>query len=149
MAVMSATSVLSSRLVAARSSEPAPLVSRDGDRTILWMHGEYDASSMIVLADELARLISADDSDLVVDLSGVTFIGSAPIAMLVRGRSILRRQSRTLTFRSPSRCARRVLELCKLADVVEPVAPPAAPVIPFPGMARSAGHGWEPRREPA
>jgi anti-anti-sigma factor len=106
--------------VAARNRNSTPLVSRDGDRTVVWLDGEHDIATVFVLTDTLARAISVDDADLIVDLSGVTFIGSATIDELIRGRNILRRQSRSLTLRSPSRCARRILDVCGLTDLIEP-----------------------------
>jgi anti-anti-sigma factor len=100
--------------------EPAPVVSRDGERTVVWLDGEQDIATVVVLRDALARVVSADDSDLIVDLSGVTFLSVATLDELVLGRNILLGQSRNLTLRSPSRLARRLLDLCGLADLVEP-----------------------------
>ena len=105
---------------AADDDEPAPLVSRDGERSVVWLDGEHDIATVAVVRDALARVISADDSDLVVDLSKVTFMGVATVDELAHGRKILRGQSRKLTLRSPSRLARRLLDLCGLGDLVEP-----------------------------
>lgn len=113
-------STVSSSDVAGRHQNSAPLVSRDGERTVVWLDGEHDIATVFVLTDTLERAISADDADLIVDLSGVTFIGSATIDVLMHVRNILQAQARSLTLRSPSRCARRVLELCGLTGLVEP-----------------------------
>jgi anti-anti-sigma factor len=102
-------------------------VSRDDGRTVIWLDGEHDICTAPTLSDALAKAISADDADLVVDLSEVTFIGAATIGELVRGRNRLRDQSRTLTLRSPPRFARRLLDLCGLADIVEPQGGSTAP----------------------
>jgi anti-anti-sigma factor len=93
-------------------------VPRIGDPTVLWLTGEYDLATVSHLADTLAIAICADRAGLIVDLSGVTFIGAATIPVLSRGRDILQAQSRTFTLRSPSRSARRVLDLCGMADLV-------------------------------
>ena len=106
--------------VAARDWDSAPLVSRDGERAVVWLDGEQDIATVFVLADTLANVVSADDADLIVDLSGVTFMSTATIDELIRGRNLLLGQSRTLTLRSPSRCARRLLDFCGLAGLVEP-----------------------------
>jgi len=98
----------------------APVLSREDGRTVVWLDGEHDVSTLLVLTDTLAGAISADDADLVVDLSEVTFIGAASFDELIRGRAILRQQSRTLTLRSPSRCARRLLDACGFSDLIEP-----------------------------
>lgn len=98
-----------------------PLVSRDGDRTVIWLEGEHDIATAPVLTDTLTDATSADDADMIVDLSGVTFMGVATIGALISARNLLRRQSRTLTLRSPSRCARDVLVFCGLTGLIEAV----------------------------
>jgi anti-anti-sigma factor len=102
------------------SSVAAAVLSRDGDRTVVWLDGEHDVSTVFFLTDALASAIAADDADLVVDLSGVTFMAAATIDELIRGREILRRNSRSLTLRSPSRCARRLLDACGFSHLIEP-----------------------------
>ena len=59
-----------------------------------------------------------DDADLVVDMSGVTFLDASTIGVVVRASRHLLRRSRSLAVRSPSTCARRVLQLCDLADLI-------------------------------
>jgi anti-anti-sigma factor len=94
-------------------------VSRDGERAVVWLDGEHDIATVAVLADTLANVVSAGDTDLIVDLSGVTFLSSATIDELIRVRNILFGQNRNVALRSPSRSARRLLDLCGLADFVE------------------------------
>jgi anti-sigma B factor antagonist len=94
-------------------------VSRDGDRTVVWLDGEFDIATAGVVTDTLTHAISLDDGDLIVDLSGVTFIGTVTIDALVQTRNTLGRQSRTLTVRSPSRCVTRILTMCGRADLME------------------------------
>ena len=98
----------------------AVATDRDDDRTVVWLDGEHDIATLPELADTLAKAISADPADLVIDLSGVRFIGAAPIGELIRCRDRLRVESRTLTLRSPTRFATRLLGLCGLTDIVEP-----------------------------
>ena len=102
------------------SAMSAVATDRDDDRTVIWLDGEHDLATLPALADRLAAAISADPADLVIDLSGVEFIGSAAIGELIRCRDSLRLQSRTLTLRSPSPFATRLLGLYGLADTVEP-----------------------------
>lgn len=89
-------------------------VARDCEPGVVWLDGEEDIATVAILADTLARAVSAHDADLIVDLSGVTFLSTATIDELIRVRNILLCQNRTLTLRSPSRCARRVLDVCGL-----------------------------------
>ena len=110
--------------VAARVWDSAPLVSHDGERAVVWLDGEQDIATVAILADTLAKVTSADDADLIVDLSGVTFMSTATIDALIRARNLLLGLSRNLTLRSPSKCARRLLDLCGLAGFVEPSQDP-------------------------
>ncbi len=102
-----------------------PLARHELAPTVIRLDGEYDSATTHCLTDTLVRAICRDHADLIVDLSGVTFIGAATIGQLLRARNFLRRQSRSLTLRSPSRCAERVLVLCGLTDLVAPVALPS------------------------
>ena len=97
----------------------APAVSRDKGRAILWLAGEHDIATVPVVLDAVADATMVDDADLVVDLSGVTFMGAATIGALIGSRNRLLPQCRNLTLRSPSRSARRVLDVCGLSDLVE------------------------------
>lgn len=105
---------------AARHSSAEAPVWREGDRTVVRLDGEHDIATLSLLADLLGRAIEADDADLVVDLSGVTFFSAATIGSLMRFRNSMRRQSRDLVLRSPSRCASRVLVACGLTGLLEP-----------------------------
>ena len=87
---------------------------REREPTIVWLIGEEDIATVAILADTLARAGAVDNSDLIVDLSRVTFLSTATIDELIRVRDILLRQNRTLSLRSPSPFARRVLDLCGL-----------------------------------
>jgi anti-anti-sigma factor len=106
--------------VAASDWDSPPLVSRDGERAVVWLDGEHDIATVAVLADTLANVTSADDANLIVDLSGVTFMSTATIDELIRARTLLLGLSRNLTLRSPSKCARRLLDVCGLAGLAEP-----------------------------
>jgi anti-anti-sigma factor len=106
--------------VAARDGDSAPLVSREGERTVVWLDGEEDIATVAVLADMLATVTSADDADLIVDLSGATFISTATIDQLIQARNLLLGLSRNLTLRSPSKFARRLLDISGLAGLIEP-----------------------------
>lgn len=94
-------------------------VAREVDRTVVWLRGEHDTSTAVELSLVIAEAIALDDADVVVDLSDVEFMGAATVGVIVRSRELLRTRSRTLLLRSPSRCARRVLDLCDLSYVVD------------------------------
>jgi anti-anti-sigma factor len=115
-------SAQASTYAAVRNCDAAPLVSRDGDRTVVWLDGEQDILTVSVLADTLASAVSADESNVIVDLSGVTFMSAATIGELLRSRNLLLSRSRNIALRSPSRCAERLLNVFGLAGLVEPAA---------------------------
>jgi anti-sigma B factor antagonist len=103
------------------------LAERDADRTVVWLRGEHDASTVAALWDAIGQAIATDDTDVVVDLSGVDFMGSATVGVIIRARESIR--PRALTLRSPSRCAQRVLDLYGLAHLLDdrPVDATCAP----------------------
>jgi anti-anti-sigma factor len=115
---MAVSSVLSSD-GGVGTPDSAPLVSREGDRIVVWLDGECDIATAFVLDEALTKAISDDRADVIVDLSGVTFIGTVTIDALIKFRNTLRRQFRSLTVRSPSRCAKRLLAVSWYADLVE------------------------------
>jgi len=99
------------------TSEPIPqqealaFFGREDDRTVVWLHGEHDISTVAALSEVMAEAIAADDADLVVDLSGVRFMGSATVAVIVRTQEFLHQRSRSLVMRFPPTCARLVLDV--------------------------------------
>jgi anti-anti-sigma factor len=86
------------------------------DRHVVSLRGDYDLSTVPALSEILARAIAADHADLLLDLSGVDFMDSAIVGVIVRAREFLDARSRCLTLQSPSRCASRVLQLCGVDD---------------------------------
>jgi anti-anti-sigma factor len=104
-------------------------VSGEGDRTVVWLSGEYDIATLTVLAKGLARAIALDDADVVVDLTELQFIDAAIIGLLIRTRNFLRSRSRNLTLRNPPRFVQRILDICGLAGLVD-----AAPTDAGQGM---------------
>ena len=95
---------------------PAPLgvVRRDADDVVIWLRGEHDQSTAEVHAS-FARAMALDDGNLVVDMSHVQFMGTATARVIVGTRQALIDRSRSLTLRSPSKSAQRMIDLCGLA----------------------------------
>ena len=71
------------------------------------------------LCKTLARAIALDDTDLVIDLSGVEFMDASTAGVIIRAQNFLMLRSRSLVLRSPPPTARRVLVICGLADLIE------------------------------
>lgn len=101
----------------------APLVasvSADGTSTVVILRGEADLFTLPVVVDVLARVIADSDGPVIVDLSDTEFIDTATVRALARARQILNDRGRTLTLRSPSKVAARVVGLLGFARLIEP-----------------------------
>lgn len=91
---------------------PTVEVSRVDGRPVVWLRGEHDAFTAAELSEALELALASDHGDVVVDLSGVEFMGTATVAVIMRARECLFQGSRSLAVRSPSSRAQRVLDLC-------------------------------------
>ncbi len=95
------------------------VVAREGGETVVWLRGEHDAATAAALSQTLLTTAGLGDGDLIVDLSGVQFMGAATVGVIVHTRALLRERLQMLTLRSPSSSARLVLELCGVAYAPE------------------------------
>jgi stage II sporulation protein AA (anti-sigma F factor antagonist) len=93
-----------------------------GGAVVLHLRGEHDCSTVDALAETLAAAVARDEPRLVIDLSEVEFIDTATVRVLTRAGDVLAQQSRTMSIRSPSRAAARVLALCGASDLIERAA---------------------------
>lgn len=107
-------------LATASPGLPGSPTGLDADRTVVWLRGEHDASTVAALSETMARAMALDDSDLAVDLSEVQFMSAATVGVIIRAREFLLPRSRSLTLRSPSTSAQRVLDGCGLAHLLDP-----------------------------
>ena len=94
-------------------------ISREAACTVVHLRGEHDISTVAELSETMARAIGLDDADVVVDLSEVEFMGAVAVGVIVRAEAFLRARSRALSVRSPSRVARRVIDVCGLAALID------------------------------
>jgi len=90
----------------------------DTRRTVVWLHGEHDVSTVDELEAALVSAVSIDHVGFTIDLSDVQFIDVVAVGAIERTHEVLGSQSRSLELRSPSPCIRRLLELCGLAALV-------------------------------
>jgi anti-anti-sigma factor len=88
--------------------------------TVVMLRGEHDRSTVSALSETLTQAIAMDDTELVVDLSGVEFMDGGTVYALVTARDWLRERSRSLRLVFPSPRARRVLDLCGVEYVAHP-----------------------------
>jgi anti-anti-sigma factor len=116
---------------------PSVSVSRRGSahpgghalRTVVWVRGEQDIATRVHLSVTIAQAARFDDADIVVDLSGVTFMDASTIGALVVARNRLSARSRSLCVRAPSPRARRVIDLCGLEGMIDEHPAPAQPPV--------------------
>jgi anti-anti-sigma factor len=99
------------------AGRPADLRS-DVDCNVVWLRGEHDVSTSVADSEALARAIALNDSNVTVDLSEVGFMDGSTIRTLIRAHAFLDARSRSLTLRSPSRCAALVIRVTGLDDLV-------------------------------
>ncbi len=100
-----------------------PPASRAGSEIgpiVVWLWGEHDISTDRALGLALEGAIALDGAGLIVDLSAVEFMGASTLGVIARARELLRQRSASLTVRSPSAFARRVISLCGLNDLLAP-----------------------------
>ena len=95
-------------------------VSADGTAAVVTLRGEADLFTLPVVVDVLARVVADHDGPVIVDLAQVEFIDSGTMHALERASQFLVDHGRTLTLRSPSKAALRILVLLDLSHLIEP-----------------------------
>lgn len=98
----------------------ASFSGREAESTVVWLRGEHDVCTVAELSATMAHATALDDGDLIVDLSGVAFMDAASLRVIMGTREHLAEHSRSLALRSPSTCARRLLDLCGLSNLLDP-----------------------------
>lgn len=88
-------------------------VVRDDGATVIYVQGEIDLATAGRLRDAIEPHMGPDQT-IVLDLSGVEFMDSSCLKVLVQARGRLTRDGGSLILRNPSPLAHRLLTL---ADV--------------------------------
>lgn len=83
----------------------------------LAVRGEVDMATAPELAERLDTAIRESAGPFVLDLSGVDFLDSTGLGILLRGRGLLGREDRSLAVICPYGRVRRVFELSGLSTV--------------------------------
>ena len=90
----------------------------DGDGAgVISVTGELDLHTSPRLRDALLSHLANDARNLSVDLSGVTFIDSTGLSVLIAALRRARSVGGDVRLRAPSRQTYKVLELTKLTEV--------------------------------
>jgi anti-sigma B factor antagonist len=92
-------------------------VRRTGGVTMLTVVGDVDLASAPTFDDHIARCLDSRTTTLVLDLTGVTFLGTAGLAALVRANSQAGPDCQ-LRVVAATRIARRPLQLTELDQLL-------------------------------
>lgn len=98
-------------------------VDRSEGEVVLALAGELDPHTAPQLDSELEALTGGDGpSRVVLDLTGMTFLDSAGLRVIISGQKALAESGADLVLRHPNDTARRLLEITGLVEhvTVEP-----------------------------
>jgi anti-sigma B factor antagonist len=111
---------------------------REGDTHVLRLSGELDLVSYDLLSGELRRVEATDASRIVIDLSGLTFVDSIGIRLLVEADARSRADGSRLQLVPGGDQVQRILQLCGLEE--------SLPFVSENGLAGSASEAPRPIR---
>jgi anti-anti-sigma factor len=92
--------------------------TRAADVHSIYVSGELDLASAARLEHEIARVETGDARSIVVDLSGLQYVDSTGVRLLLNVHSRLCPESGRLMLVRGPREVQRVFELCGVADVL-------------------------------
>ena len=90
---------------------------RPGRVTILRVEGRLDARSADVL-EERAKDVAAEGRNLLVNMKGVTFIGSSGVGLMLTLTEEFREQAGSIRFVELSPAVRAVVELLQMMELI-------------------------------
>lgn len=85
---------------------------REGDVHTVCLFGELDLATADGVADEIGRVQATDAPSIVVDLSGLTFMDSTGVRLMLNANARSRADANRLTMLRGGVAVQRVLELC-------------------------------------
>jgi anti-sigma B factor antagonist len=95
-------------------------VQPDRDRVRVVATGEIDLVTAPVLEAQLKDLWAAGWTDVTADLSGVTFLDSTGVHVLVTARSNAMEQGAAFSVMNGNRAVSEVLRICGVEDLLAP-----------------------------
>jgi anti-sigma B factor antagonist len=90
----------------------------DGSATIA-VSGELDLSTASQMRDHLYALLAAGTTHLTIDVTGLTFIDSTGLGVIVAVLKRAREAGGNLVLKGPSRSARKVLDISGLSRIID------------------------------
>jgi anti-anti-sigma factor len=94
-------------------------VTTDEAGTLIYVNGEIDMATCERLRDAIEPHLGPQQT-IILDLSGVTFMDSASLGVLVQARGTLTADGGSLFLRNPSVAAHRLLSLTGLEHLLHP-----------------------------
>lgn len=91
---------------------------REGDVHTIALQGELDLATVAALEQELERVEATDAATIVLDLSGLTFMDSTGVRLLVTAHSRLRADGSRLSLRRGPAAVQRVMELSGVDELL-------------------------------
>jgi anti-sigma B factor antagonist len=91
---------------------------RIDDVEVFALRGEFDAYSMPMLGDQLDAAIERGDYEIVVDMSGVTFVDMSTLNRIVRAMKEVYRHNGHLTVACVDKHVLRAIDLAGLRHAV-------------------------------
>ena len=127
--------------------------SAGADGPVVALSGEADATTAAELRETLAAQLDTGARLVTVDASGLSFLDSASLRVLILAARALRGRHGTLVFARPQPLVARLLEITG-ADRLLDVRPLTVPAHPPPGrrrrdrpdLGRVVSAAWETRR---
>jgi len=92
-------------------------VSRSDGRVLVAVDGELDLATAPELRDVLVALSEDGDKEVTLDLTGLEFIDSTGLSVLVMTFTRARAAGGSLVIRNPSQSVTRILEITGLVSV--------------------------------
>lgn len=102
-----------------RPSAPSRFDGRRPPEPSVLLHGDHDVATRESLARVLVMASDLHEDDLVIDMSGVTFMDAATLGVLAETMVHLNATGRTLHLTRPSRCVARIMDVCGTEDVAD------------------------------
>jgi len=87
-----------------------------GDRGVIAIKGELDAYTAPGVEEQIAKLIAAHVTEVVLDLSETGFLDSSGLRAILTAHRRLATEQGRLTLRAPSEPVVRLLEITGLSD---------------------------------
>lgn len=92
-------------------------VTRDGDAVLICVTGEIDVATCERLRDAIEPHLGPRQT-IILDLSGVEFMDSSSLSVLVQARGTLTADGGSLFLRNPSVAAHRLVTIAGLEDLL-------------------------------